>query len=118
MEEFRLYLNQKEIAEASGLTQSYISLILKGDRQPTLETVDKLMNATGVCREAWLWPEDHYNPYVPFTDGKQCLLCARRIRMYDWLLKKAEDYLAGNPVPQTLQDIADALLVYVSGSNK
>lgn len=71
-------LNQQEIAKASGLSQSYIHYVLKGDRTPSLNTAEHLEEATGICREAWLWPDRHHNPYMPFVSGLNCLACANR----------------------------------------
>lgn len=47
---------QSEVAEASGLTQSKISLIWNGKQGLTVETLVKLCNGAGV--EAWeVWKE-------------------------------------------------------------
>lgn len=44
-------LNGKELAEASGLSQPYVSQLLSGAREmPSRETVDRLAQAVGVGR--------------------------------------------------------------------
>ena len=40
-------LTQKQLAEASGLTQSNISNIEKGNKHPTIESLKKIADATG-----------------------------------------------------------------------
>ena len=74
----KILMTQQEIAEATGRAQSYIHYILNGDRTPSMQMAEDLEKATGVCREAWLWPDRHYNPYIEFTDSKTCLGCPNR----------------------------------------
>ena len=81
-------LTQQEIAEISDLSQSYVHYILKCDRKPSTESAEKLEIATGVCREAWLWPERHYNPYIPFCNGKSCLVCVNRKDKTKWMVER------------------------------
>ena len=71
----KILFNQTEIAKRSGVSQQQISYVLRGDRVPSQKTALALENATGVCREAWLWPERHYNPYMDFHDAIQCTSC-------------------------------------------
>lgn len=71
-------LTQKQIAELSGCTQSHISKIINGDRIPTVRMALDLESATGICREAWLYPERHWNPYIPFNGLTSCLSCQNR----------------------------------------
>ena len=71
-------LTQKQIAELSGCTQSHISKIINGDRIPTTRMALDLESATGICREAWLYPERHWNPYIPFNGLTSCLSCQNR----------------------------------------
>lgn len=65
-------LKQNEIAFRSGHHQSTISKILNGDRMPSSQMAVDLELATGVCRMAWVFPEKHFNPYIPFDDAKRC----------------------------------------------
>lgn len=48
--EFRLSkkLSQEKVAELSGLDRTYISLIERGKRQPTIQTIFKIANALEV----------------------------------------------------------------------
>ena len=71
-------MTQSEIAEAAGRSQSSIHYILNGDRMPSIETALNLEKATGICREAWLFPERHYNPYIPFDNNNFCSTCPNR----------------------------------------
>jgi DNA-binding XRE family transcriptional regulator len=71
-------MTQFEIAETADLSQPMIHYILKGDRMPSIETALKLERATGICREAWLFPERHYNPYIPFENVQSCATCHNR----------------------------------------
>ena len=75
----RVLMTQQAIADATGYSQQAISMILNGDRMPSPEKAIKLEKATGVCREGWIWPERHFNPYIPFTGSEMCLTCPNRI---------------------------------------
>ena len=67
-------LSQKVIADRAGIAPSTVHYIINGDREPSKRMCEKLMEATGVIAAAWLWPEDIYNPYIPFdscaVDGR------------------------------------------------
>ena len=69
-----LILTQQQLAKNSGLTQSMIHYVLNGDRRPSVETALKLEKGAGLCREKWLFPERHYNPYMPFIESEPCLV--------------------------------------------
>lgn len=71
----KVLYSQRQLGEGAGISQQMVSYILKGDRQPSIEIASKLENATGICREAWLWPERHFNPYIPFSDVMVCVTC-------------------------------------------
>ena len=81
-------LTQQEIADITDFSQSYVHYILKCDRKPSVESAEKLEIATGVCREAWLCPERHYNPYIPFYHGNNCLGCENRKDRTKWMVKR------------------------------
>jgi len=70
MSDFRLLMSQKEIAEKAGISQQMVSYIINGDRTPSIEVAVKLEKATGFPRESWLFPERHYNAYIPLLDGQ------------------------------------------------
>jgi transcriptional regulator with XRE-family HTH domain len=70
MSDLRLLMSQKEIAEKAGISQQMVSYIINGDRIPSIEVAVKLEKATGFPRESWLFPERHYNPYIPLLDGE------------------------------------------------
>jgi len=74
----KVLYSARRIAEMAGISQQMVSYVIKGDRQPSIEMSMKLEKATGVCREAWLWPERHFNPYIPFTNVMVCTTCKNR----------------------------------------
>jgi len=71
-------MTQSEIAEAANRSQSSIHYILNGDRMPSIKMALSLERATGICREAWLFPERHWNPYIPFEGLDICSICPNR----------------------------------------
>lgn len=62
-------LSQKKIAERVDISPSTVHYIINGDREPSKEMAIKLFIATGVAPAAWLFPENFYNPYIPFEDA-------------------------------------------------
>lgn len=62
-------ITQKQLAEAMGCTQQYVSLILKGNLNLTLETISKLEKALGfdIIGQALLAPAGQYrsSPQTP-----------------------------------------------------
>lgn len=72
-------MTQREMAEATGFTQSYIHYVLRSDRIPSVKNSIRFEQTTGICREAWLFPERHWNPYIPFSNSLACGSCANRI---------------------------------------
>jgi transcriptional regulator with XRE-family HTH domain len=57
-------LSQQELARKVGVTQQYISCITNGKRTPSAAVAALLEQATGVRREAWIWPHLFWNPYI------------------------------------------------------
>lgn len=57
-------LSQKELARKIGVTQQYISFITNGKRTPSPGMAAQLEKATGIKREAWVWPAKYGNPYI------------------------------------------------------
>ena len=39
---------------------------------------EDLEKATGICREAWLYPHRHWNPYIPFNGLSSCVNCLNK----------------------------------------
>jgi transcriptional regulator with XRE-family HTH domain len=74
---------QYELADVVGTTPSMISYILRHERSPSVPMAEALEEATGVCREAWLFPERHFNPYFKDTGGNplDCMRCRNRESM-------------------------------------
>ena len=75
---FRVLLNPDEIAKRSGLSQQKISYILKGGPTPSIENTIKLEKATGICREAWVFPDRCWNPYIPLAESHHCGGCPKK----------------------------------------
>lgn len=84
-----LMLTQSEIARLTGTTQSHISEIINGWRdgkpapnrkKPSPEMCEALEEATSVCRESWIWPDRHWNPYIPLDHNgpTMCTGCQHR----------------------------------------
>lgn len=112
---YKLLYTQQEIAKRAGLSQQYISRIINGDRQPTVETAYKLQRATSFCRESWLFPERHWNPYIPFNRKPQCMRCLNRVERVRWITNRATRYLKQTEDKiNTLNEIMNEL-VYLNG---
>ena len=97
MSHTRVLQTQQKIADKIGASQSTISYILKGDRTPSKDMAESLEGATGVCREAWVWPERHWNPYMPFSESNLCLHCVNRIVRIRGIVDHAEGCFKDNP---------------------
>jgi transcriptional regulator with XRE-family HTH domain len=57
-------LTTKTISEKTGFSRQHIDFILNRARAPSLAAAVKLEDATGVNRLAWLFPDEHENPYM------------------------------------------------------
>lgn len=90
-----LLLTQDEIARRTGISQSTVSYVLRGDRTPSRTMAEGLEETTGICREGWMWPERHFNPYMPFADPTSCFRCERRVtrirKTTDWCIAYMEE---------------------------
>ena len=87
MSDSRFLMTQQEIAEKAGISQQMVSYIINGDRTPSIEVAVKLEKATGFPRESWLFPERHYNPYIPLLDWHDpgWEVCKYRIAMVNYV---------------------------------
>ena len=104
----KVLMTQREIADKVEHSQSHIHYILKGDRTPSLIMAEDLEKATGICREAWIWPERHFNPYVPLTDAIQCMSCRNRITRMRMVTKKCVELVRGaEDKLQALKDVIE-----------
>lgn len=99
----RFLLTQAEIAERSGLSQQYISNIINGNRQPSIDTAESLGEASGICAEAFLWPDRHWNPYIPFTDATNCMTCPNRIKRARWFYANAPQRVGDGSATKTIK---------------
>ena len=90
MSKLKILMTQQEIADATGYSQSAIHYIFNGDRIPSVNRALSLERATGICREAWLFPERHWNPYIPFEDIKSCMTCPNRSNRIKKSIEMAE----------------------------
>jgi plasmid maintenance system antidote protein VapI len=104
----KVLMTQREIADKVEHSQSHIHYILKGDRTPSLKMAEDLENATGICREAWIWPDRHFNPYMPFTDATQCMSCRNRITRMRMVTEKCVELVRGaEDKLQALKDVIE-----------
>jgi transcriptional regulator with XRE-family HTH domain len=85
-------MTQAEIAKCTGISQPMISRILRGDKQVRPESAVLLELCTGICREAWFWPEEHWNPYMPFTNETRCLTCHKRFKRLENSVRMTLDH--------------------------
>jgi hypothetical protein len=67
------------MAAATGCSQSHVHYMLKGDRTVSVANAIKLEQVTGICREGWVFPERHWNPYIPFSSYANCGNCKNKI---------------------------------------
>ena len=109
----KFLMTQREIAEASGYSQQFISKIINGDSRPHPDTAEELEKATGICREAWLWPEErHWNPYIPFADARSCLHCSLRISRVQKWKEVALSLIEKNPTREGLQELLEGIVKF------
>jgi len=54
----------RELAKKCGVTSTMISCIARGTRRPSPELAKRLEDATGVKREAWIWPNRYNNCWM------------------------------------------------------
>lgn len=109
----KFLMTQREIAEASGYSQQFISKIINGDSRPHPDTAVELEKATGICREAWLWPEErHWNPYIPFADARSCLNCSLRISRVQKWKEVALSLIEKNPTREGLQELLEGIVKF------
>lgn len=90
MSKLKILMTQQEIADSTGYSQSAIHYIFNGDRIPSINRALSLERATGICREAWLFPERHWNPYIPFEDIQSCMTCPNRSNRIKKSIEMAE----------------------------
>lgn len=86
-------LTPAEIAVAADITPVMVYYILNGDRTPSEKLATKLESLTGVCREAWMWPTRHFNPYVQLCNKPSCSTCANRSGRIHHIMARAIAYL-------------------------
>ena len=106
---FRILKTQAEIADLAGITQAAVSKYINGESVPMPDTAVKLEKATGCCRESWIWPERHWNPYIPFyNEAMTCHKCPFRGTRVKFIMQTALQRFEEKPVRSTFKD-----LVYV-----
>ncbi len=74
------------VAKATGLSLAHVSRIVGGSRRPSPAVAKKLADATGLPREAWLYPDEH-------GDIVQALYSSGRVLAPAAPAAKAEDAL-------------------------
>jgi hypothetical protein len=80
---------------------------------------ESLEGATGICREAWVWPERHWNPYMPFGESSLCLHCVNRIVRIRGIVDRAEECFKDNPdKTQALKDSVDYIYDFLGARRR
>ena len=54
------------LAKAVGITNRHLCDIRSGRRRPSVDLALELEKATGINRLAWLYPQEFFNPDMPF----------------------------------------------------
>jgi hypothetical protein len=54
------------------VAETTVSAIIRGVRKVSMPMAETLEEATGIQREAWSWPQRHYNPYIPLRKRGAC----------------------------------------------
>jgi helix-turn-helix protein len=103
-------MQQKEIAKAIGCSPSAIHYILNGDRTPSVKMAVQLEIVAGICREGWLFPERHWNPYIPFKGLTGCLSCQNRGTKIHKAVKVIEEHFI---VHKDFQAMVDIIMLYL-----
>jgi hypothetical protein len=88
-----ILLTQAAIARCAKISQPMISMVLRGDRTPSVDVAVRLEACTGVCREAWLFPDRHFNPYQPICDSGFCSTCPNRVTRVKFVGERLLEYL-------------------------
>lgn len=60
--------NITKIAARAGCTYQMFWYITKGLKRPSPQLAKRLEEATGISREAWLWPREYKNPMVSLAN--------------------------------------------------
>jgi hypothetical protein len=114
----KILMTQSDIAEAARRSQASIHYIFNGDRMPSIEMALDLESATGICREAWLFPERHWNPYIPFGDIQNCATCPNRFNRIMKSIEMAEIHFEqAENKREAFKGVVDIYKIY-TGINK
>lgn len=109
---FKIQLNQNEIAKGAGLSQQKISYIIKRDRTPSIEDTIKLEKATGICREAWVFPDRCWNPYMPFAESRYCGGCPKKGIRFSMIKEQAFRFAEKFPDRKGLTAALEVIQIY------
>lgn len=62
-------ISQSDIARRMGMTRQAVNAYLTGKRRAGPRMAKKLEEATGIARNAWLYPDEHHNPLLAGENG-------------------------------------------------
>jgi len=68
----RELMTQAEIARRARISHVSLSYIVRGQRSISRKMAEDLEAVTTVSREAWMWPERWFNPYVETSSPLLC----------------------------------------------
>jgi transcriptional regulator with XRE-family HTH domain len=74
--------SQRDLAEAADLTPSFLSLIEKGDREPSLATIRKIADALKIPAEIIIWDAVDVPKHLSKQDQRQCELAKLIVRRF------------------------------------
>jgi len=75
-------LSQRELAEAAGLTPSFLSLIESGEREPSLATIRSLAKALKTPAEIVIWDAVEVPKNLNKEDRRLCEMAKLVVRRY------------------------------------
>src|SRR5260370_38950585 len=74
--------SQREVAEAAGLTPSFLSLIESGERDPSLATIRSVAKALKIPSEIIIWDAVDVPKNLNSEDRRLCELAKLVVRRY------------------------------------
>jgi plasmid maintenance system antidote protein VapI len=60
--------DQAKLARRVGISLRHMNDIIRGRRKPSYGLAKKFEDATGIKRQAWIWPEDFANPLITLPE--------------------------------------------------
>lgn len=73
-------MSQQDLAKAAQITASFMSLIERGHRAPSLRVIDRIADALGLSHEALLWESVEIPSNLSQHDRRLCELAKSIVR--------------------------------------